>query len=210
MNTSTGINFNNVNQHIDLGIHKDLCFGNLSLCSCGITIKVTIMFTKLEENTVIISSGAEKADGTGLAMVYRYGQFHCIVSNNTDTWFSTIKRETLFVHQFHQVIISWSPTNGLKVIVNSHVISSVTTSIKHHLISQSTEHMYIGNPPGISSSMSCNYFMMSVVIWHCWIDNVVGEGELTTPIPGKFSCDLANGNDFLEGLIFIGVNPNNF
>jgi hypothetical protein len=77
------------------------------------------MFTQLEENTVIISSGAEKSSGTGIAMVYRYGQVHCVVSTSTDTWFAAIQREKLAFHHFHQVIISWSPTHGLKVIVNS-------------------------------------------------------------------------------------------
>jgi hypothetical protein len=196
---STGIHFNNNHQYIDLGIHKDLCFGNLSLCNCGLTIKITIMFTQLEENTVIISSGAEKSSGTGIAMVYRYGQIHCVVSTSTDTWFAAIQRKKLAFHHFHQVIISWSPTHGLKVIVNSHVISTVTTSIKHQSITSSTEHMYIGNPPSVASSSSCNYFMSSVIIWHCWIDSItppvpgklyitfsiVGEGEITPPVPGK-------------------------
>ncbi|XP_052098806.1 uncharacterized protein LOC127733493 [Mytilus californianus] len=183
VNTSVGFNFNNNNQYIDLGIHNNLCFGNLSLCTCGLTIKITIMFTKLEENTVIISSGAEKATGTGLAMVYRYGQIHCMVSTATDSWFAEFSREKFIYHQVHQVIISWSPIHGLKVIVNNYVISSVTKSIKHQAIKSFTEHMYIGNTPTIKSSTSCNYFMSSVIIWHCWIDNIVGEGELTTPIP---------------------------
>ncbi|VDI09439.1 Hypothetical predicted protein, partial [Mytilus galloprovincialis] len=183
VNTSLGFNFNNTNQYIDLGVHSNLCFGNLSLCSCGLTIKIMIMFTKLEENTVIISSGAEQATGTGLAMVYRYGQIHCMVSTATDSWFTEFSREKFIYHQVHQVIITWSPAHGLKVIINNYVISSVTKSIKHRAIKSFTEHMYIGNTPTVKSLTSCNYFMSSVIIWHCWIDNIVGEGELTTPIP---------------------------
>ncbi|XP_071167716.1 uncharacterized protein [Mytilus edulis] len=183
VNASVGFNFNNTNQYIDLGVHSNLCFGNLSLCSCGLTIKITIMFTKLEENTVIISSGAEQATGTGLAMVYRYGQIHCMVSTATDSWFTEFSREKFIYHQVHQVIITWSPAHGLKVIINNYVISSVTKSIKHRAIKSFTEHMYIGNTPTVKSLTSCNYFMSSVIIWHCWIDNIVGEGELTTPIP---------------------------
>lgn len=190
VNASLGFNFNNTNQYIDLGVHSNLCFGNLSLCSCGLTIKITIMFTKLEENTVIISSGAEQATGTGLAMVYRYGQIHCMVSTATDSWFTEFSREKFIYHQVHQVIITWSPAHGLKVIINNYVISSVTKSIKHRAIKSFTEHMFIGNTPTVKSLTSCNYFMSSVIIWHCWIDNIVGEGELTTPIPGKFDLHM--------------------
>jgi hypothetical protein len=93
------------------------------------------MFTQLEENTVIISSGAEKSSGTGIAMVYRYGQVHCVVSTSTDTWFAAIQREKLtMLNGMYNLpgtggVISPSPTM-LNVMYNLPGTGGVMLSIQ--------------------------------------------------------------------------------
>lgn len=183
MNASHGIELTSSNQFIDFGIHQNLCVGNLSLCYHGITIQMTVMFMKLEENTVILTSGGDKTDGTGIALVYRYGRVQCVVSNTTVSWYATISRETLSLFHMHTILISWSNVHGLKIIVDNHVIQHTTSFVAHHEIKNKPEHMCIGS--SISSSTQIDYFVKTVTIWHVWIGIIIDVGEIAPPIDGK-------------------------
>lgn len=198
MNASHGIELTSTNQFIDFGIHQNLCVGNLSLCYHGITIQMTVMFMKLEENTVILTSGGDKTDGTGIALVYRYGRVQCVVSNSTVSWYATISRETLSLFHIHTILISWSNVHGLKIIVDNHVIQHTTSFVAHHEIKNKPEHMCIGS--SISSSTQIDYFVKTVTIWHVWIGIIIDVGEIAPPIDGKSTYYL-----YMNLISFTGV-----
>lgn len=163
-------------QYIDFGTHTDLCLGNLDKCTTGITFEVVLEFHSLQENTVIMSSGGEKADGTGLALIYRFGQIQCVVTTSTLSWFATIPRGKLTLNSFNTITISWAVHHGLILYVDKQIVDFTTTPMTHPVLTNTAQHLYFGRPPTSTPSLTStqvNFYLKTINCWQVWIDIII-------------------------------------
>lgn len=186
-NSSCSLQISNTSQYLDLGVHRDLCFGNIGLCFKGLTIQIIVKFRQLEEGTVVLSSGGSNILGTGMEVIYQFGRLQFAVTNAANSWFASVGRDKIPLDTYLKIIFSWSPTEGVKVVIDNHVVATSVTSIPHPSVTTTNEHLYIGNSPSSSSSTAVNFCIKSVIIYHAWIGDCVSGGIIPPPIESKFT-----------------------
>lgn len=179
-NSTCSLQISNSKQYLDLGIHKNLCFGNIGLCFQGLTIQIIVKFNQLDEGTVVLSSGGSNLLGTGMAIIYQFGRLQFAVSNSNYSWFTSVGRDKIPLNIYLKLIFSWSPKEGIQVVIDNHVVAASTTSILHPTVSTTNEHLYVGNLPS-STTSSVNLCIQSVIIYHAWIGDCVAGGIIPPP-----------------------------
>ena len=195
--TEKSIQFHQKTHYIDIDTHSLPCLGQL-VCHSGITIKLEIKFHKLEENTIIFTTGAHTPSNVGVAIVYRYGQIHFIVSSNTLSWYVSINRDQIIFHQYHTLILSWSTTHGLQAIFNTLIVDGSNTPIAHSSINTTLGHAYLGSTPNCGCNTDVSFSIKSLTIYYAWIQICVDGGLLPPVHPGKL---------ILPYLCFLNVCP---
>lgn len=183
-NSTCSLHISNTSQYLDLGEHRDLCFGNIGLCFNGLTIQIIVKFRVLDEGTVVLSSSGSNILGTGMEIVYQYGRLQFAVSNAAHSWFASVGRDKIQLNTYVKIIFSWSPKEGVKIVIDNHVVATSVTSIPHPTVSTTNEHIYVGNSPSTTST-TVNLCIKSVIIYHAWIGDCVSGGIIPPPIESK-------------------------
>ncbi|XP_060084593.1 uncharacterized protein LOC132563855 [Ylistrum balloti] len=176
--------------YIDFGIHNNMCLGNLDRCQSGITFEVVVSFKLLQENTIIMSSGGERTDGTGVALVYRFGQIQCIVSTSTVSWYASVPRGKLTISSFNSIVVSWALDKGLILYVDKKIVDFSTTQISHQLAINTNQHLYVGQPPTVNTVTQVDFYLKSIKCWHVWIDIIIDIDIIIGFPPSKVTTTL--------------------
>lgn len=168
-----GLHITQTTHYIDFGGHTNMCLGNLERCQSGITFEVEVEFKHLYENTILLSSGGERPDGTGIALIYRFGQIQCVVSTTTVSWYASVPRDKLTLSSFNSIVVSWSADKGLILYVDKQIVDFSTTQISHEVATNTNQHLYIGQPPSVTTSTQVDFYLKSIKCWQVWIDIII-------------------------------------
>lgn len=150
----------------ELVVKGDKCMLNPLLCDNGLTYKLRLKLTVLEENTYFFTTGGDLEDSYGLAFFYKFGKFHYIVSTATQIWYaeSTV---TVKLNKWFEVAISWHASGGLKVLINgtkvAHTLSYVNRTVT---ITQSVTTLYLGYSANTTTSIVYAQFYLEYISFY--------------------------------------------
>ena len=105
------------------------CFWDSSSCKKGVTYSYRVKFTaSLTENSYVFSTGGERDDKQGVAVVYVFGRLRYIMTTKTKAWY--VSTAAVSVNFWNKVEVSWSETKGLYVYYNDKLVASTTEFVK--------------------------------------------------------------------------------
>ncbi|BFY97752.1 hypothetical protein BsWGS_00792 [Bradybaena similaris] len=126
-----GVTLTRIDQFIEIADIGSSCLTDPSLCTDGLTLKITIKLATIEEDSIIFTTGGEYKNHPGVTLLYRYGQFHAIVSTESLSWFVSVSRTTILTRDFCDIILSWSQHKSLKLIINQVLVGESASPIPH-------------------------------------------------------------------------------
>ncbi|KAK3600843.1 hypothetical protein CHS0354_014207 [Potamilus streckersoni] len=181
-----GLYFNSTSQFIDFGSTGVQCLLNPHSCLNGVTINFSLKFHLLQENTYLFSSGAENHDGIGIAVLYRYGQLHFLLSTSNQTWFTSCPRNIVISDGFHTYMMTWYAATGLFVYIDNQEMCHTTTPVEHYNYTITSTHVYFGKPatPSITTTTILSYIVQTVTIWYMRLEILIQKGICKPPITG--------------------------
>ena len=137
------------NQYAVINLLKDSCFADLDSCTKGLTLSTRIKFTKIEENTIFLSSGSDSFDTSRMTLVYRYGRFHFVLKSEKKAYYVSFSRVS--VNKWSLFEFSFNKTDGLLVYVDNALVAKTTVAIDVTKTVTSSLSIAIGNK--ITSSL---------------------------------------------------------
>ena len=180
--TEGGLVFKNTTQYIDIGAVK--CLLNPHLCVQGVTIQFTLTLKVIQENTYILTSGGELPNGVGIAVIYRYGNYQFVVSTMTQSWYAICGKEILTPNKVHVVMLSWTTTIGLEIIVDNIQVAMVTHPVTHEVSTATSTIVHIAKQP--ITTVTYEYIIHTVSIWYAHVNILVAANLCPKPErPGK-------------------------
>ena len=122
--TSMAIVLNGQNdQYAKVKYEEENCVIDIEKCAeSGITFGFRFKLTRLRANTVIISSGGERDDSHGIAIIYVYGGLQVTVSSQTTMW-SVFIKNVMSINKFLKLDISWKVADGLSCYMDGMLVA---------------------------------------------------------------------------------------
>ena len=114
--------------HTEMKPADDECFGDLELCTQGLTLSFLFMIKKAEEGAVYLSNGGEHDGSYGLALIYKYQSYHVVVRTKTQEWVVTLN--SISTRTWFKMDISFKADVGLKIYQNNVLIGSATQATR--------------------------------------------------------------------------------
>ncbi|KAL3863376.1 hypothetical protein ACJMK2_005133 [Sinanodonta woodiana] len=181
-----GLHFNSTTQFIDFGTTDIHCLVSPQSCFNGITINFSLRFDLLLENTYLFSSGAENHDGIGIAVLYRFGQLHFVLTTSTQTWFTSCPRNIVISNAFHTYMITWYEKTGLFVYIDNQEMCNTATLVNHYNYTITSTHVYFGKPAtsSVTTTTILSYTVQTFTIWYMRLDILIEKGICKPPIKG--------------------------
>ena len=182
----SGLDIHHSTDYIDLGPDLD-CLLNPTICQHGLTVQFTIKLNKLVENTYLITSGGQLPDGTGLAVVFRYGKLQFVLSTKTMSWFATCGKDKVKPNAYHTITVSWHMTTGIEVIIDNILVDANKVPVNHATPVSTTTNVYFGKQP--ASTVSVDYILQSITVWYVNIEILIDRGICKPPAKptGKYN-----------------------
>lgn len=184
--SGVGIQINSSMQYIEFGSHNENCLIKPETCSYGLTIRFTIMFRKYAENTYFFTSGGQLPDGVGLAVVYRFGKIHFILTTTTQSWFINCKKNEIPPNKYHTIMLSWQLATGLEVFVNNILVEASKVPDPHQSALMNATTVYFGKQP--TTSVKVDFILQTITIWYVHVDILVEQGKCEPPVRPTSNC----------------------
>ncbi len=166
------MSFNGFSQSVDFGVHRDICFGNLELCTDGFTIAFWIDIKSKNTSivTVIFSSGGHSINNQiGIALLRRGNYITPMYKINNKIWTIWDVVEYESDAGWHHVAVSWHRNKGLRLYKDGCLRGEDVQTNDPRSISDTFQHMMIGR--STSSSSPFHHAKMDIdefVIWYNW------------------------------------------
>ncbi|XP_071090000.1 uncharacterized protein [Haliotis cracherodii] len=185
--TSSGLVFTADRDYLEIQNLGKSCLTDITKCKHGLTISVEMVFTKLNENTVVFTTGGEAPDLPGISLLYRYGQFHVIVSSSVKAWFVSIPRDHIELSTPQVIYIYFKET--LKVYINRKLVASTMEHVTHLDTSREMKSVfYFGKSfTTLTPGHHLQCVLKAIHIWYQGIDIV---SQLTSTPAVTSSSDL--------------------
>ena len=184
---NSGLSFTGGVQYLQFGTHAHSCLLNPMACQVnGFTFQFTFEYTKIEENTYLLTSGGETPDGPGMAIVYRFGQLQIVMSTLKLSWYTSVSKNEIPKNTPTTMTISWNVNIGLEVFVNNVFVTANTLPVPHNPTPTNVSIVYFGKQTSISTKVE--FVLQTVTIWHAHIDLLVTLGYCPSPVrpTGRF------------------------
>uniref|UniRef100_A0A2C9L6R6 VWFD domain-containing protein n=1 Tax=Biomphalaria glabrata TaxID=6526 RepID=A0A2C9L6R6_BIOGL len=107
------------------------CLSDFEQCQFGFIISLHIKFDKLVENGYLLTSCGDQAYSSGIAVYYKQSRLYFIVTTRTSQWI--VYLQNVDTTSFHNLDISWSSQMGLKVFIDSVVVSQQAKPVERKM-----------------------------------------------------------------------------
>ena len=121
----------------------------------GVTVSFRMRVSFIEEGKFIFSSGGERSDSYGMALVYQYGAYQAIVSTKTKQWQLSLTREQIKVNRWQKVEFSYSETLGVSVYINRILVAWTNKYIERDDdVTVRVSNIFIGRSSEVTTDVS--------------------------------------------------------
>ncbi|GFN75653.1 von Willebrand factor d and egf domain-containing protein, partial [Plakobranchus ocellatus] len=120
LSTST-LSLNGTNEYVELlSPVSSECLFNLSQCDLGLNVEFSLEISEIMDGMVILTSGADKPDGSGIAIWINNMKLYVRISTMTKEW--TLTTTEFPVAEMFNIRFSWAEQTGLTLRINDEVI----------------------------------------------------------------------------------------
>ena len=144
-----GLCLNGLDQWLELGIHDDNCFGNVSLCNHGFSFALWIKFgAKSGDDTnchFVFSSGYKKLPNT-YSLCKKDGKLRMTVNTQTRRYESHVF--PVENHMWYHVGVTWECVIGLTVITDGAPLEAAVVNNQPRLTADGVVQVTLRKTPG--------------------------------------------------------------
>ena len=160
--------FDGATQYVNLGNHRGSCFGNLDLCTNGITISAWMNFG--DNFGYYLCNGAQSSGSFGFS-------FHHLINNqNLEAWFKKsngrfwkvgVPMATVTRHVWYHMTVTWSEDNGASLYMNGCLRDQQTTFSGSAATYTPSAFFSIGSPNDgfASANLKAEFLMDELSVW---------------------------------------------
>ncbi|XP_056004432.1 uncharacterized protein LOC125658725 isoform X2 [Ostrea edulis] len=154
------------------------CIKDIDTCSSGFTIITNVNLHQLTDNTYIISSGGDLQNHKGIAFFYANHQLHFVVTTTSRRWVIVVNN-SLSLHAWHHIELSWSKTSGSSLVIDNHLVGSVSQPLP--VVATQVKPLTIGF--GYHHQVSILMTINGLQTFDSHRENLIVNGLVTTPAP---------------------------
>ncbi|XP_056012893.1 uncharacterized protein LOC125678424 isoform X7 [Ostrea edulis] len=163
-----GVSLEGFGQYLDLGNNGDKCMGNLRKCKNGLTVSLWIKARKLEDGTYFLSSPSN-------TLSYNDGQLISRFFMNGKMW--EVSTPNIKADRWQQVVMSWSPTDGVELYLDGKKQSSTSTWSSFQGDDPNVAKTYVGRSTD-NSRKTVNALVDEIQYIYAQRDQAIASGQL--------------------------------
>ncbi|CAL1547650.1 unnamed protein product [Lymnaea stagnalis] len=155
-------------QYVDLGTHYQKCFGNLDLCSHGLTLSMWLNPKELREDTTFFSTPTYNVN-------YQNGRLKSEFRDRSKTWSTSSIR--IRPEEWQRLTMAWHPRKGLSMYLNDELVDQDRQGRETPQQDQpASEHIYLGRSLA-SDRVTANMQADELQVWYDDLDQLRATGQ---------------------------------
>ncbi|CAH1786996.1 unnamed protein product, partial [Owenia fusiformis] len=187
-----GINLDGRNQWIDLGQHRDECFGNLEMCPHGYTLSMWLKVgPKNAPEMYYFSSGGQTRSSYGITLHWLKGKLDVRFSTRTKIW--TVKYDGQMKGQWHHVVLTWNRDNELHLWVDGDEVAEDAEPTARNVQTTKWNDITMGRPNNAQTKYG-QAVIDELIFWDKRLDDERIEGLWDT-YQGNEHIDVVTPNN---------------
>lgn len=162
------VQLNGQRQYIDLGSHYQKCFGNLDLCTHGLTLSFWLNPRDLRDGTTFLSTPTYK-------LYYKDGRLISDFRGKKRNWSTTSTR--LRPDEWQRLTLSWHPKKGLSMYINDETVDTDQIGADAPQRDEpASEHVYVGRDI-YDDRNTANMLADELQVWYDDLDQLRVTGQ---------------------------------